>query len=215
MSIKAILWDLGDVVVPISCSWPEIVEGVINGLDGVGSLSRAWFEHGGGKELLNNVESGLFTHERFWQEASCAGGISTFDVVMASALFSSYLPLSLNVAHVLVELQKRYPLFAVSDGDFGSEFVVRSLFAHHAVAFKKVFISSKFGLKKPLLFGPVISFLQQKFGVEPEECIFIDNKEGNVIDARNLGMSAFVFNITEGNSILLLLAGLRHAGVKI
>lgn len=215
MAVKAILWDLGDVIVPIPYSWPEIVEGVINGMQGDGARVREWFEREGGAELLNDVEYGLFGRERFWKEVFFHGLVEKPDIIMAISLFSWYIRPSDEVAFVLKKLQERYPLIVVSDGDFGSKFVVQILQVHYRISFEKVFISSEFGLKKPALFAPVTDWLRKVCNIEPQECVFIDNKEGNVVVARSIGMTAFVYNITEGTPVRVLLAGLRNAGVEI
>ena len=64
-------------------------------------------------------------------------------------------------------------------------------------AFDGVVVSSDVHMIKPDI--RICQYLLEKYGLQPQECLFIDDREENVEGARTAGMEAVVFqnNFTE------------------
>jgi HAD superfamily hydrolase (TIGR01509 family) len=61
--------------------------------------------------------------------------------------------------------------------------------------FGDIFISSDIGLIKP---DPeIFKFCVDKLGVDPSECVFIDDKKKNTESANSVGMNAYLFEDNE------------------
>lgn len=61
--------------------------------------------------------------------------------------------------------------------------------------FEKTFVSSEIGLIKPN--SEAFSFVARELGVEPGECVMIDDARRNIDSANTLGMQGIVFEDTE------------------
>jgi len=61
--------------------------------------------------------------------------------------------------------------------------------------FDRIFISAEFGIRKPSLgfFTHVLSSIK----ANPKDCIFVDDKEDNILSARSLGIRSILFDSTE------------------
>lgn len=79
----------------------------------------------------------------------------------------------------------------------------RGIFNH----FKPCILSCEVGLAKPN--SEIFELTLKKLNLKASECIFIDDKEKNVISARNLGINSILF---KNNKDLLL--ELKKAGVE-
>ena len=68
-------------------------------------------------------------------------------------------------------------------------------------------VSSKVGMTKPD--QRMFSCFLERFGLKPENCLFVDDTEENVLAARALGFSGFVFSGVDG-----LMEELQKLGVE-
>ena len=69
----------------------------------------------------------------------------------------------------------------------------------------RIFVSSKIGMRKPDI--NIYKYVLEKIKKEPEECVFIDDREANLIAPKNLGIKTILFHTREQceNELKLLL----------
>ena len=77
--------------------------------------------------------------------------------------------------------------------------------------FNTIIVSGEVGTKKEEMMPFVIAC--SRLGVEPDECVFVDDKPENVQVARGIGMAGIVFN-SANQSVAWLEGELRKAGVE-
>jgi HAD superfamily hydrolase (TIGR01509 family) len=93
---------------------------------------------------------------------------------------------------IVTELRKKYNVAICSNS--GAKFA-REIFLRHGYRLEEYFdyvgISSEIGLLKP---GPsIFKYCAKKLDLEPRECLFVDDREENIIGAKKVGMQTCLF----------------------
>ncbi len=184
--IRNIIFDLGGVILNID---PRLT------VDAFRSLGwRDFFEENNqtnGKELFYRLESGNSSPEVFRNNIRRIADIQRNDEEIDAAWAAMILDIPTDRIRYLEELKKSYRLFLLSntneihrikfhrdfETDFGYSFY--DLFEHN-------FYSHEMGMRKP---DPQI-YIQAltEAGLVPEETLFIDDMEENIVAAQTIGM---------------------------
>jgi len=198
VKIQAILTDIGNVLVTFNRKdWllegigrylnfrpKELMEIIQPELDGLTldvalntdrtRVSRLW------KKIVSYVES--------------QGGTTVISYPVFYAFWTGHLRPVLEVVALFLEIQKRFPIIAVTDGNRdGADYLLPLLSDFHGLNFERVFLSATYGACKPQLFKPAVEYLLQT-ARSPKECLYIDDVEANLVAARALGFQTIQFD---------------------
>jgi FMN phosphatase YigB (HAD superfamily) len=202
VKIQAILFDLGKVIIDFTFST------AVEALHSSCSISRAELE-----ELLwdeawiRRYERGEITASQFHEYLCRTAKLGMEFPQFCQTWSSVFLPGTLISEELLASLKKRYPLILVSN--------TNQLHVEHLRATSPVFeyfdhliFSHEVGSLKPdaKIFKAAIAVS----GFPPEALFFTDDREENVVAARQLGMHAHQFV-----SQAALIEALRAAGVEV
>ncbi|MCK8058866.1 MULTISPECIES: HAD family hydrolase [unclassified Fusibacter] len=183
--IKAVLFDLDGVLTVDSTGSKSIIDYItkVTGVD-VGTFTNAYRKHN--YQLLY----GHVTHTQIWGTI-CEEVGRQIDI---QVLFDSFIhtPMDSDMLNLAMELkQKGYYIGLITDN---KQDRVDYILSHHHLEslFDTVLISAALqsGKDKDLIFDEVI----KKIPVQFEECVFIDNKDSNLIIPAKKGMSAIYYD---------------------
>jgi HAD superfamily hydrolase (TIGR01509 family) len=106
------------------------------------------------------------------------------------------------------ELRASHRLAILSNADISfRERLEGEIGIHHL--FDDIVCSAEVGMAKP---EPAVYLLSAgRLGLEPRECIFVDDLDTNVDAARQVGMQAVLFRVDKGNDLRAQLAALGVA----
>lgn len=185
--IKAIIFDLGNVILTNGTSlalkkFEQDLRIDINKLKQV-------FKEGIGKDYrLNRISEG-----EFWERAQTQLGFKVSTSKLKEQWFSAYVPIK-GIFELLTALKKGYKLAILSDN-----IKERVTFLNDRYNINSYFdisiYSCDIGIAKPNL-----KFYQEavkRLKVNPEECLYIDDKEKNLVPAKELGMNSLLFESLE------------------
>lgn len=117
--------------------------------------------------------------------------------------------------NLLCELDHRHvPAYAISNGDFGSTYLVHMLEARYGVRFLEMFLSWEYQMKKPLLIEKAAGILKSRYAIAPAECVLVDDQPQYVEAAARLGMEGILFDARK-DSVTDLIGRLNKAGIFI
>ena len=193
--VRAILFDLGNVLVSFE-ERKEVIARIVRAHNGNVDAAASLFSKGDGEAPYEALDTGQMNAKKLWWAVCTKGRIKQrklpFHIfVMLYAMYLKPLPESVEVAG---ELGQRYQLVAVSNGDFGSRFVVSLLKVNHGISFLRSFISSECGVRKPQLIDRACDVLLREHGIHREECIYIDDMYQYVVAAKKLGLQAIQYH---------------------
>ena len=188
MSIRAVIFDFGDVLVRME-DW---------------SLHRKWETHLGLSEgeLIDVVfmsdmavrgALGQVTARDIWQHMASRFNLDAEQIRLLEQDFWSKQFLDTELVAFLRSLRPRYKTAILSNAWSDAREVFTHIYAL-ADAVDEIIISAEEGMKKP---DPRIFQLSaQRLGVQPHETIFVDDLAPNVEAARALGMRGIQFKTT-------------------
>src|SRR5262245_33324228 len=201
MSVEALLFDLGGVVIDVDFA----------------RVVRAWADTAGvaesqvGKRF--SLDAGYEAHERGEIEASeyCAHLRRTLGLDLAdehllagwNQIFIGEVP---EVGALLAALAKTFPLYAFSNTNVAHRAFWQARYEALLTPFRQIFCSCDLGLRKPL----PAAFLEvgRRIGVAPARIVFFDDSPVNVRGAREAGLRAH-----EVHSAAEIRAALRREGI--
>ena len=202
MTIKAILFDIGGVLVELDLDRCIRAFREILGFERITDLLDPSHQKG----IYGEMEAGRLSAERFRELilAESRPGCTPEDVDRAmAALLVGVPPVT---ARVVLDLQQRYPLYLLSNNNPISMARTWELFRECGIdeAFSGQFISWEMQLMKPsaACFEEVI----RRVGLPAGEILFVDDNEANVLAARAVGLQARYY--IPGSDLSLLLADL-------
>ena len=202
MTIKAILFDIGGVLVELDLDRCIRAFREILGFERITDLLDPSHQKG----IYGEMEAGRLSAERFRELilAESRPGCTPADVDRAmAALLVGVPPVT---AQVVRDLRQRYPLYLLSNNNPISMARTWELFRESGIdgAFSGQFISWEMQLMKPSAscFEEVI----RRVGLPAGEILFIDDNEANVVAARAVGLQARYY--VPGSDLSLLLADL-------
>ena len=202
MKIESLLFDLGKVVLNFD------FESGIQRLHANCSISRERLEQILWDEAwIRRYERGEISTREFHAYLCQAGTLKMDFTEFCTTWSSVFMPEPILSEALLAKLKSRYPLICVSNTNevhiqfVRERFRVLDYFDHHVFSYEV-------GSLKPdtKIFRHAI----KAAGCPPEALFFTDDREENIIAARQLGMHAHQF-VSEPK----LIEALRHAGVEV
>lgn len=151
------------------------------------------------KSIWHRFDTGELSMEALWQHVCTVGKVTAerLPFIRFVPLYVDHLrPIEGTIA-IMRQLQNRYPIIAVSDGDFTATHAVASLETHHGLSFSLRFVSGENGVRKPALLElAVLTAENHNPDLQRNECIFIDDTRHLVEAAGFLGMKGVLFDAT-------------------
>jgi len=202
MKIEAILFDLGKVIIDFSLA-PMLEEMCASCSRPAEEFKKTFLDW----DLIRRYECGVITTRQFYEHLCVHGGLQMdFDYFrqLWTSIFASELLISEDL---LRSLRRRYPLILVSNTNEGHAEYFSRRYPILDCFDQKVF-SFEVGAMKPdrRIYERAIALS----GKRPEALFFTDDREENVLGARELGICAHQFCGEAG-----LIAALQAAGVEI
>lgn len=189
MSIFAVIWDLGGVLVRTEDWEPRtrLAARLNMSVDHLGSVV-----FGPGHDM--RAQRGEITLEEHWEHVARILGVHSSEIDSVRAEFFRGDRLDTSLLDYIRTLKKNYTTAVLSNALSN----LRSLiFDDWAIgdAFHRLFISAEIGLVKP---DPAIYYYTlEQLSFEPYEAIFIDDSQENVEAARRIGMHAIQYHRPE------------------
>lgn len=210
MKKQVFLVDLGNVLVTFweRLDWMRHIIKVFGGDPNTAAELFPGSKQGvNGEDLYHAMDIGTLTSADFYEQFCRASGVNlTFErFLQISCRHIEIIP---PVVDLLLEIQRRFPVIAVSNGNF----VAPDLLRVHGINFLEVFVSADHGVKKPGLFAKVVAFLKEK-GFEPSISPYVDDLPKYVEGVREYGMPGILFNGRE-ESVEVLKQSLAKFGIE-
>jgi len=139
------------------------------------------------KPIIENFDKGLITEEKFWTEFSKITGKTVPKECGKNAhrMYRENFVFFTEVIDLIGELKNQRFKFAVLSNMFPYQAkIVRE--NNEDNLFDNVFLSCERGLKKPDL--EFYELVIKEMNINPKECLFIDDKEENLLPAEKLGI---------------------------
>lgn len=168
------------------------------------SLRAAFKDH---NDALN---LGRTTHSAIWP-AVCDKLNFHIDIGLLQAAFEST-PFNEGMLRLASNLRQNYSVGIITDNKIDRIDHLK-VYAGLSTLFDPIVVSAEVGSDKesPLIFESALSYL----AIAPNESVFIDNSESNLVAPTALGMNTIYFN-DEKNDLLGLVATLRNTyGVAV
>ena len=185
--IKSIIFDLGNVIVPFDFlpAFKKLVD-----------ISDASFEDvcayfGGEDERL--YTEGKITTDEFFRSVKKHFGLSILFEDF-TFLYNDIFTLNEGVVNIIKRLTKNYPLYLLSNtNELHFEFILKNYPVMKL--FEEFVLSYKEHCQKPdsVIFERAIA----RTGCMPEEIIFIDDIEENIVAAKRMGLNGIHFTQAE------------------
>lgn len=130
---------------------------------------------------------GRITAEELWRRC----GFSDHIQQMEEDYLDTMLELDPDIPEVLEDLSRHYRLAMLSN-DIGSW--SRHLRSHFGLDeyFEEAIISGDVGVRKPE--ERIYQLAADRLGLKPQECVFVDDRPGNLEPAAALGMRTILYN---------------------
>lgn len=146
----------------------------------------------------DDLDKGVIRVVEYWQRVAADLGVE-WDLATIQRLwaidFRSWISVEPGTVRLIEALHAggtRTALLSNAGFDFGDPF--RN--APFATLFEKVFVSAELGMLKPD--AEIYRHVASELGIEPEQMVFIDNKQVNVDGATALGITGHVFTDVSG-----------------
>ena len=139
------------------------------------------------KPIIEKFDKGLVAEEKFWLEFSDAIGKTMPEECSEKAhkMYRDNFMFFAEVIDLIKKLKKQGFQLSILSNMFPYQAeIVRE--NNEDALFDNVFISCERGLKKPDL--EFYELVIKEINVSPQECLFIDDKEENLLPAEKLGM---------------------------
>ncbi len=197
--IKVIVFDLGDVVINIDFMLTYKAFAKLSGLTLDETLSK--FE---ALEVFDKYEKGLFTDEEFVAFLKLNFAPESDNQTIIDAWNAILLDIPPARIDLMKELKAKYQTYILSNTSNIHIIEVNNILrkATGVADLKelviKPFYSYEMGLRKPST--DIYTTMVKEIACQPEEIVFVDDNEANVIAANEMGINAVL--VTKENSIL-------------
>ena len=190
MSIKNIIFDFGGVVLDID---PQLTidEFVKLGFTDFDKLSTPEFTD----EIIGKFERGILTPEVFRTKLKKFLDIDVTDQQLDDAWNSLLYDIPRERIEILEQGKKNYQIILLSNSNeihydlFVRDLQLRFGYREFDDLFHKSYFSFDLHLLKPN--SEVYEFVINQHGILPEETLFIDGKEENIVAAKKLGLRTY------------------------
>ncbi|MAE08620.1 MAG: HAD family hydrolase [Bacteroidetes bacterium] len=190
MSIKNIIFDFGGVVLDID---PQLTidEFVKLGFTDFDKLSTPEFTD----EIIGKFERGILTPEVFRTKLKKFLDIDVTDQQLDDAWNSLLYDIPRERIEILEQVKKNYQIILLSNSNeihydlFVRDLQLRFGYREFDDLFHKSYFSFDLHLLKPN--SEVYEFVINQHGILPEETLFIDDKEENIVAAKKLGLRTY------------------------
>lgn len=200
-NIKIIIFDLQDV---LTNDWREVFNSPELGIR-ADLIAEFFDDH---NDLRKEMQHGRLDEEEFWRQFIHSTGADVTVNQLKDAVRKTLRPFP-EIVDIAKSLKQNYKLVILSN--FTKEWV-DYLIAKYQFdnLFDHMFWSFQEGVKKP---SPE-AYLQvcEKFGVLPEECLLIDDKERNTKGAKSVGMKTILYENPEKLKKDLSETGIKTGG---
>jgi len=161
------------------------------------------------RNFNNDLTLGKTTHARVW-ESICEGLGKSLSIELLKEAFEST-PMNARMLELASDLHPRYSVGIVTDNKKDRIEHLKQL--HNLPSlFDPIAVSAEIGVAKdsPEMFLGVLRHLN----LNPNECVFIDNSQQNLIAPRSLGINTIYFD-DETQDFEALSAALEGLGVAV
>ena len=196
--IKSIIFDLGNVVLPIvKCNVYEAIQKAskIPGLEHILKNGINTNMSPQGQDLITRYEKGISTVQ-FWNSmAKQLKEPSLKDKNLIEKIeeiwCSTFQKIDEHMLELINNLKNKYNLVILSNIIAPHKDYILKNYSLNDL-FDYIFLSCDLGMKKPE--KEIFEFVLSKINAKPYEAIFIDDKEENIKTAKELGINAFLFS---------------------
>ena len=188
-AIKNIIFDLGDVIIPIDLRAPMRNFAVLSGMDEE-AVEVLWREHG----LILQFETGLIDDAGFRQHVRAMMKNDAWaDEVIDTAWNTVLLELPLERLERIRQLRGQYRIFLLSNTSAIHIRRVNQMLVELGQpsledTFERVFYSYEVRMAKPS--PEIYRHVLDEAGLKPEETVFLDDNASNIRAAAELGIQA-------------------------
>jgi HAD superfamily hydrolase (TIGR01509 family) len=182
--VEAVLFDLGNVLVPIDFDRVFAHWGRVDGVPVEDIRTRwAWDDRYRAYERGHIDEAAYFTHlrERL--------GLRQADADMLAGWNAVFLDPFPGAEALVEELSRRYPLYLFSNTNRAHQAWFTPRLESMLARFTDIYTSCEIGFRKPD--EEAFAHVAQRMGVAPERIVFFDDMAENVAGARRAGLQAF------------------------
>ena len=142
----------------------------------------------------NDFKIGKISEDVFWEILLKTAGAHPIDITKAKNLWRNHAYENDHMFSLLKNLQKYYTLGVLSN--IGKEHFDYKWKHFNLDRYFTFFVASGYeGIAKPNIH--IYELLLNKIAILPENCLFIDNLERNLVPARQLGISTILFETQE------------------
>jgi len=187
MSITTLIFDLGNVI--LTNDWhyncPEKFKEYSDffGLS-YDDMERGW------NAYWPQFNIGKITEDEFWKGFLQTAGAEKIDIKQAQKFWRKHQRPIKDMLNLLKKLKKHYRETALTT--ISKEWLDYKKEKYALDAYFEMIVSSGYsGLAKPR--SQIYELIIQKLNVKPEECLFIDDAEENLLPAQQLGMKTIHF----------------------
>jgi putative hydrolase of the HAD superfamily len=141
-------------------------------------------------ELSRSFDMGKVTPEKFYLQATQIFK-AKIDKTAFFSIYNDIFSLNMPIVGLLKSLQSRYKLVLCSNTDVERFGFVKKKFPA-VMLFEKYVVSYEVGFMKP--HPRIYEAALEEAGTKPEESVFIDDREENIIAAEKLGLQTILLN---------------------
>lgn len=199
--IKAVLFDF-DGVLTLDATGSQ---SIINYVTGVTGVDRALFEKEY-RKYNNELLYGKLKHEEVWGQI-CTGIGREIDI---KVLYDSFIntPIDFEMLNLVKKLKdNNYRIGMITDNKKDR---IEDISEYHNFnsLFDVITVSAAVGFGKEG--KEIFEITLDNLGLKPEECVFIDNTEKNLVAPKHMGMEAVFYDHKEKDldKLVILLKGL-------
>jgi glucose-1-phosphatase len=201
MSIQTILFDLGNVIIPVSTDRTGETWSLLTGIPAGEILEKMDLDH----PVFHAFEKGLVSPSTFRKTVLKMTGLKLSRKEFDRGWNAMVIGVYPGTEEILRDLGSRYRLGVLSNTNLIHERYCRKQFPGVFACFDKVFLSHRIGRRKPeeAAFRKVL----ETFRVRPEETLFLDDRPEMTDAAAKLGIHTVTVRARED-----LADGLRKFG---
>ena len=184
--IKNIVFDLGNVLVDLDFGKTQRAFSKILGKELVFDNYQQE-----SASLFRDIEVGKISSQVFLMELQAITGTLTPLASITEAWNAMLLGIAAPRFEMLRQLKKDYQLFVLSNtNEIHMDWIFKHIEVDHGIAnfqrdyFDKIYLSHLIQKRKPD--ADIFEFVSSDAGILPEETLFIDDKEENILTAKNL-----------------------------